>query len=515
MMKKVMTQVAPISRTTPVLTAALLLAAGSARAADLNWQGTGSTTTTTDFNLNTNWQNGTLPGSSDIGFFSNTSGTLNSDVTAAITIGGLAFSTGTHIVSSIGGFAITLTSNANSTNPRPAFYGFSAGQTETVSADLILAPTSGGISYFYGNSATSNFILSGDISGAAQIYMQNGGVYTFSGNNSFAGGVVVASSANSVNIGSATALGTGIFQISTGAGSNNQTITNSSGGALTLTNALTFARGQTSQSTTFTGSDLTFNGAVTLLNANSATTTLIVNNTLTLGGVVKHTGYTNGALIKDGSGTLTLGGANTYTGGTTVAAGKILVSNTTGSGTGTGAVTVNSGATLGGTGTISGTVTVNGSLAPGNSIGTISTGNLAIGATGALDVELGRSGTTPTSDRTNVTGTVTFSDGADLKLTLYSGLDNAELGDIFYLISNNLADAIVGEFTKLNGTATTLSEGSLFSWNSRQWQITYLADYSTGFTGGNDLAIQVVPEPAALALLCLGGVGLLRRRRNG
>jgi fibronectin-binding autotransporter adhesin len=62
------------------------------------------------------------------------------------------------------------------------------------------------------------------------------------------------------------------------------------------------------------------------------------------------------SLQKVGTGTLTLSGNSSYSGGTTVANGTLLANNTTGSGTGLGAVTVNSGASLGGSGTIAGTV---------------------------------------------------------------------------------------------------------------------------------------------------------------
>jgi autotransporter-associated beta strand protein len=226
---------------------------------------------------------------------------------------------------------------------------------------------------------------------------------------------------------------------------------------------------------------------------------------------INDNGATVGGLVKAGPGTLELAGANGYTGATAVSAGKLVVNGSLAAGS---AVTVASGATLGGFGTV-GSVQVAGSLAPGNSIGTISTGDLGIGnGSGALDVELGRSGGNPVSDLVAVTGTVGIDPdlGSDLKLTLYSGLDNPEVGDIFYLISNDGSDAIAGEFTTLNGTLD-LSGGSTFSWNSQDWQITYQANYDgSSFTGGNDLAIQVVPEPAALALLCLGAVGLLRRR---
>ena len=66
-----------------------------------------------------------------------------------------------------------------------------------------------------------------------------------------------------------------------------------------------------------------------------------------------------GSVRKIGSGSLSLFGANTYTGGTVVNGGQLLVNNKTGSGTGTGPVTVRSGL-LGGDGTIAGQVSVQG-----------------------------------------------------------------------------------------------------------------------------------------------------------
>jgi autotransporter-associated beta strand protein len=78
-------------------------------------------------------------------------------------------------------------------------------------------------------------------------------------------------------------------------------------------------------------------------------------------------------LLKSGNGALYLTGNNTYSAGTVVAAGALYVNNASGSGTGSGPVTVNSGAKLAGNGTITaGTtaptgVTINGgaSLASG------------------------------------------------------------------------------------------------------------------------------------------------------
>ena len=230
----------------------------------------------------------------------------------------------------------------------------------------------------------------------------------------------------------------------------------------------------------------------------------------TLSGIISG----GGVITKTGTGTLTLSNnANTYTGATTVNGGKLLVNGSLAAAAGT--VTVGANGTLGGTGTIARDVDVFGTLAPGASIESLDTGALSIAATGTLDNELGRDGVNPVSDIVNVTGTVTLVAGANLKLTLFAGLDQPVLGDIFYLVANDSADAVTGVFTKLDGTTTMLVEGSVFTWNSQSWQITYKANYQAGggssFAGGNDIAIKV-PEPATLGLLALGGLALLRRR---
>jgi alpha-L-fucosidase len=99
------------------------------------------------------------------------------------------------------------------------------------------------------------------------------------------------------------------------------------------------------------------------------------NTTNTYAGVIADAGTSS--LIKIGTGTLILASANAYSGTTTISGGKLLVNNSTGSGTGFGAVTVTSGGTLGGGGIISGATTVNsgGTLSPGNSPGTLTFSN--------------------------------------------------------------------------------------------------------------------------------------------
>ncbi|HEX5220665.1 MAG TPA: autotransporter-associated beta strand repeat-containing protein, partial [Verrucomicrobiae bacterium] len=97
-------------------------------------------------------------------------------------------------------------------------------------------------------------------------------------------------------------------------------------------------------------------------------------------------------LHKVGTARLTLTSASTYTGGTIVSNGALFISNSTGSGTGSGNVRVRNGATLGGSGFISGATTVeNGAtLTPGNAIGTLTFGGALTLQSGATNVfELG------------------------------------------------------------------------------------------------------------------------------
>jgi fibronectin-binding autotransporter adhesin len=298
--------------------------------------------------------------------------------------------------------------------------------------------------------------------------------------------------------------------------------------AVGTTGILTVAGGTGLAATTYSGgvtgtNNLTLDSRGTTLTMSTAA----VNNTGTL--TVKGAGNTTissgigsnvTGLTKNDGGVLTLSAANAYSGATTVNGGTLLVNGSLA--VAAGKVTVNANGTLGGTGTIARDVDVFGTLAPGASIESLDTGALSIAATGTLDNELGRDSGTgiPVSDIVNVTGAVTLVAGANLKLTLSTGLVQPELKDIFYLVANDSADAVTGVFTKLGGIATALGEGSFFTWNSQWCKITYKANYQAGGgssfagEGGNDIAIKVVPEPATLGLLAIGGLALLRRRRR-
>jgi fibronectin-binding autotransporter adhesin len=143
------------------------------------------------------------------------------------------------------------------------------------------------------------------------------------------------------------------------------------GAARTVRNPVTFA---TVDHLRIIGTnDLTMQGALTF---NSSNLTFTVDNTGITTFSAPISGGTPGrTFTKAGAGTLVFGGDNTYILPTTISAGTLLVNNSTGSGTGTGNVTVDVNATLGGTGTISGLVTANGNISPGTSAGILTLGN--------------------------------------------------------------------------------------------------------------------------------------------
>jgi len=140
------------------------------------------------------------------------------------------------------------------------------------------------------------------------------------------------------------------------------------------------------------------------------------------------------ALVKNGAGTFTLSGSSgsTYANGTVINAGTLLVNNTTNSGTGSGAVVINSGATLGGTGFIDGAITNNagGTLAPGAAgIGSLTLGSdlvLAAGSTNTFEVD----GTAATNDAVvlNV-GAATY--GGVLKIVPTGSFTNSQTFTLF------------------------------------------------------------------------------------
>jgi autotransporter-associated beta strand protein len=260
--------------------------------------------------------------------------------------------------------------------------------------------------------------------------------------------------------------------------------------------------------------------------------------------VVQGTDFSGAAITgagkfeQAGGGVTTLNQANLYQGGTDVTGGTLLVNNTTGSGTGTGAVVVGN-STLGGNGTIAGATTVNlaGILAAGAAASTAGTLTLESSLT------LAGSGSPQTRllfDYTNATGNVGSTPAG--WWTTYSGAlltgNNSQANDLM-----NLTATTASTLNWNTGGKVTLNQmGSAYTWtlgdvlNLMDWTSLYnsggpingtfdstadfdLPSLSSGLAWDTTRfvttgAIAVVPEPSRLMLLFFGLLGLGFRRRR-
>ena len=263
----------------------------------------------------------------------------------------------------------------------------------------------------------------------------------------------------------------------------------------------------------FTIGGLSGSGNVSLVDLAGQGITLTTRNTTsaTYAGVLSGAG----SFTQMGSGTTIFTGANTYTGGTTVSGGTLLVANTSGSATGTGAVTVRSGAVFGGTGTSGGAVTVQngGTLSPGiNGPGRLTlTSTLSLNSGSGLAIELGGLTAGTQYDQVFVNGQMTL--GGNLNVSVVAGF-NLAVGQSFNILVDTGSSVTGGTFTNaVGGTLYTDGRGD-----------TFLINYAANADGGtipNDVqltVISVVPEPSTWALLGLGagllGLVTLRPRRR-
>jgi autotransporter-associated beta strand protein len=279
------------------------------------WAGTGSTTTTTDYNLGTNWSSlpaGAPPvASGQSAVFGNT-GSATVTVTAGpITPDSWTFSANSQSYT-VNGQAVNFNATGLTNNA-------SAGQTISISNNL------GGA--------------------GAQLQQLGASTLILGGTNTYTGATIV--SAGTLKAGS-----TGAF---------------SSSSAFTVNSTLDLG-GFNSLIASLSGSG---SGIVTNSGGSAATLTAGGNNTSTTFAGVIQDGTSSTALSKSGSGILTLSGTNTYTGATTIGAGTLAL-------TGTGSIATSSQVNLSNPGTafdISGT-TAGASIA---SLGGISSSNVNLG----------------------------------------------------------------------------------------------------------------------------------------
>ncbi|PYL08093.1 MAG: hypothetical protein DME33_08255 [Verrucomicrobia bacterium] len=207
------------------------------------------------------------------------------------------------------------------------------------------------------------------------------------------------------------------------------------------------------------------------------------NQSTTFSGVIQD----SGSLSKTGTGTLTLTGANTYTGTTTVSAGVLGISNTLGSGAGTGSVNVQAG-TLGGKGIISGAVAIGTGSGTGAFLAPAAGSNvqatltiqsaLTFNADATYNCTFRAKRNRARTDKVFASGVI-INSGAMIAL---SGQTQGRLttGLTLTLISNTSANPI-------SGTFSNLPDGAIVTVNGNHLQ----ASYSGG--DGNDLTLTVVP----------------------
>lgn len=293
-------------------------------------------------------------------------------------------------------------------------------------------------------------------------------ITTLTGNNTFAGNITINS--GGLRILNVSALGTGPKNIEANNGSNgrSQFYLDGTGGNITVPANIVFrtsandanrpAIGNLAGNNVIEGTiTLTSGGGDTVVKVDSGS--LVLNGQITtsapsvrilrLSGTNGTTGTVNGKLtngntplgvIMQGTNTWTLTNSDSdYTGTTTVNSGTLLINgNQTAA---NGAVTVNTGGTLGGTGTVGGSTTANigGTIAPGTSIGTLST-TAPVNIAGTLAVELNAS----TSDRLTVGGAL------DLDAT-------TSVLAITELAAPSQPVYVIASYSGLNGTFGTIT----------------------------------------------------------
>ncbi|MDF1824604.1 MAG: autotransporter-associated beta strand repeat-containing protein [Verrucomicrobiales bacterium] len=307
----------------------LTLSATAAAGGDVFWTGDVDGSWAALSGGNTNWSTA-ADGSVEAGFTPGASNTVNFSAT-----NGINTVTTVDNVYSIEGLNFLNSGTAAVTINEGVFGSLTIGsggidvQTGSPVTATITAPLELGANQAWTVADSGTLLdVGGAVSGSANLSKAGAGILTLSGDNSMSG--VLSLDAGTLNINSATALGTGGFTV------NGGTLDNTSGGALVLstTNAQTWGG-----NFAFTGThDLDLGTGDVTLTGNREVT---VNN-----GVLSVDKITGGfGLTKNGTGTLEVGVGGDYT-GATIINGGVFQASATNAFSMASAYTVESGATL-------------------------------------------------------------------------------------------------------------------------------------------------------------------------
>lgn len=433
---------------------------------------------------------------------------------SAVTIGGSLASlksAGTTGITISGTTSVSLTGGGGTGATATASLGVSAASFAITGGTTVYsaAPT---VTIAGGTGATATAVLTSGVVSGITITNPGSGFSATVPTITFSGGTVTTAGTNP-----------------TGTGNNTNFVLNS----VSITNAGT---GYTSP---VTATLVNTSGANTALTVGLGGVTLTGNSSIggsgdiTVTTPVTESGGSFG-VTKVGNNILTFAGTNTYTGATAVQSGSVIV---TGSLTGAVNVTDNglaggASGVLGGTGTV-GNVAVSATTAGTTAGGIVNPGlpglagvlNVGTGTGTGFDLGLGSTlsidfGGTGAGqyDRLSVASGSGINLAGNLTGSFLSGFQPAD-GSLFFIAVNNGSAVTSGAFANqfdMGGGYNGVTIGSqlfLVSYNAN-----FLGDGNVGnaFTGGNDVALQAIPEPTA-AISLLGGLGLLltaRRRRK-
>ncbi len=463
-------------------------------------------------------------------------GTLGIGNNSALGTSGLTITANTTIRST-GTEAFTLANNVSWNN---TLVTFGTGATGNLTFGALAATGTANNKFVTVNNAQTTF---SSYSGVGLNFTGSGtGALVFTGNFSTSGSLIINNSmvavggtlaANAITLGGGVLGTNGNFTRSLGTGVTNVGWTAATNGGFAAYGgdlSVNLGDAGTPATLTYGAANFISSGSTLLLSHAAATGTVDFRNSLNLAGAAqtvqvnngsaaidaKLTGtLSNGGLTKTGTGTLELTGANDYAGGTIVSAGKLLVNNTTGSGTGSGSLTIDAGASLGGSGTIGSVTSIAGTLSPGNSPGILTFSNAVTLETGsATIIEINGATTRGTDyDGVNFNGSLTVN-GGTLTFNISTAIANDSTLNIF-------------DGSSLTSALTSVSVAGIGGYNG---QLTY--NGSTAYVGtfgsqtvtftlaSGDLsfvAASLIPEPSSYAVL-LGaavlGLATFRRRQG-